>query len=193
MGGVDSGYVARSAMNELELYWMCRAKLLESEPWVDPFGFDRLSKYIEMCHGWYPGLQHAQSQEQYIIARPLSRRPLSATEEWAITHCGRPITDEEADAINRFNRHSGAAPGVILRGGDVGCMPAKVKNIGTDGVLGAIYPSEEYTFIKSTPHILIRRSEGVYSHRTITSKGSCYVKATHPMGPMKENWEWFQP
>jgi hypothetical protein len=93
---------------ELDVYWKCRKLFLTTEPWTDPIGFERLSKYIELCEGWYPGLKQARDPGAYL------------------------------------------APNRDL-------------------------------------------SKGAYSHRTITSKGSCYVKATHPMGPVKENWEWFQP
>lgn len=129
------------------MYWRCRELLLTSEPWVDPIGFDRLVKYIELCEGWYPGLKLARGPELYgQIGIKLSDR-----ERWAATHCANRITGSVMGWINEggiFNRFTG----VILAGGDVLFAPAMVKSIQEDGVLARLEPDGEMVFIRSTPH-----------------------------------------
>ena len=132
---------------ELGMYWRCRELLLTSEPWVDPVGFDRLVKYIELCEGWYPGLKLARGPGLYgQIGTKLSDR-----DQWAVTHCANKITGAVVEWINEggvFNKLTG----VILAGGDVLFAPAIVKSIQEDGVLASLEPDGEMVFIRSTPH-----------------------------------------
>lgn len=129
------------------MYWRCRELLLTSEPWVDPVGFDRLVKYIELCEGWYPGLKLARGPGLYgQIGTKLSDR-----DQWAATHCANSIPSTVRDLINHggiFNKFTGA----ILAGGDVLFTPAMVKSIQKDGVLAKLEPDGEIAFIRSTPY-----------------------------------------
>ena len=64
-------------MTEVEVYWNCRALLLQSESWSDPNSFNQLIRYIELCERWYPTLKKCKSKEEFeaLDAEPPRTKP----------------------------------------------------------------------------------------------------------------------